>query len=192
MRLARLTRVHAADAPSICLFDERGMATFQQEVEDMSVKQLKAVIEEQGLSHIDCTEKSELRDRAREAIAKGASNSSAAAAAPPKADEAQRIMDVLSQINEAALQEVLTPDQRAAMEARVLSIASGSASLEQGAQLSAQVGLETMAAFDGSQKEAFLAIAHRRATSAAAAGSIPTPLVDVFMAQTSKQLGVSY
>ena len=80
------------------------MATFE-DVDDMSVKQLKAVIEEQGLSHIDCTEKSELRDRAREAIAKGASNSSAAAAAPPKADEAQRIMDVLSQINEAALQE---------------------------------------------------------------------------------------
>ena len=181
------------------------MATFE-DVDDMSVKQLKAVIEEQGLSHVGCTEKSELRDRAREAIAKGASQSgggaaaaappaappAGAAAAPPAADAAQRVMDVLSAINEAALQEVLTPEQRAAMEARVSSIASGGASLEHGAQLSAQVGLETMAAFDGAQKEAFLAIAHRRATAAAAAGSIPTPLVDVFMAQTSKQLGVSY
>ena len=50
------------------------MATFE-DVDDMSVKQLKAVIEEQGLSHVGCTEKSELRDRAREAIAKGASQS---------------------------------------------------------------------------------------------------------------------
>jgi len=34
----------------------------------MSVKELKAFISGQGLSHSDCVEKSELQERAREAL----------------------------------------------------------------------------------------------------------------------------
>lgn len=40
------------------------------EVEHMSVKQLKRTISEAGLTHADCLEKSELRTRARQALAR--------------------------------------------------------------------------------------------------------------------------
>ena len=43
------------------------------EVEAMSIKEMKALIAKAGLSHADCFEKSDLRQRAREALAKTAS-----------------------------------------------------------------------------------------------------------------------
>ena len=43
------------------------------DVEAMSIKEMKALITKAGLSHADCFEKSDLRQRAREALAKTAS-----------------------------------------------------------------------------------------------------------------------
>ncbi|CAH0365892.1 unnamed protein product [Pelagomonas calceolata] len=43
------------------------------DVESMSIKEMKALITKAGLSHTDCFEKSDLRQRAREALAKTAS-----------------------------------------------------------------------------------------------------------------------
>ena len=43
------------------------------DVDAMSIKEMKALIAKAGLSHADCFEKSELRQRAREALAKTAS-----------------------------------------------------------------------------------------------------------------------
>ena len=43
------------------------------DVEAMSIKEMKALIAKAGLSHADCFEKSDLRQRAREALAKTAS-----------------------------------------------------------------------------------------------------------------------
>ena len=43
------------------------------DVEAMSIKEMKALITNAGLSHADCFEKSDLRQRAREALAKTAS-----------------------------------------------------------------------------------------------------------------------
>lgn len=42
----------------------------EQSVDDMSIKELKALVSKAGLSFADCAEKSELRDRAREAAAR--------------------------------------------------------------------------------------------------------------------------
>ena len=48
------------------------MDSSANDVDAMSVKELKALITKAGLSHTDCFEKSELRQRAREALAKTA------------------------------------------------------------------------------------------------------------------------
>ena len=48
------------------------MDSSADDVDAMSVKELKALITKAGLAHTDCFEKSELRQRAREALAKTA------------------------------------------------------------------------------------------------------------------------
>ena len=48
-------------------------ANAANDVEAMSIKKMKALITKAGLSHADCFEKSDLRQRAREALAKTAS-----------------------------------------------------------------------------------------------------------------------
>ena len=48
-------------------------ANAADDVEAMSIKEMKALITKAGLSHADCFEKSDLRQRAREALAKTAS-----------------------------------------------------------------------------------------------------------------------
>ena len=48
------------------------MDSCANDVDAMSVKELKALITKAGMSHTDCFEKSELRQRAREALAKTA------------------------------------------------------------------------------------------------------------------------
>ena len=48
-------------------------ANAANDVEAMSIKEMKALITKAGLSHADCFEKSDLRQRAREALAKTAS-----------------------------------------------------------------------------------------------------------------------
>ena len=49
------------------------MDSTANDVEAMSIKEMKALITKAGLSHADCFEKSDLRQRAREALAKTAS-----------------------------------------------------------------------------------------------------------------------
>ena len=74
-------------------------ANAANDVEAMSIKEMKALITKAGLSHADCFEKSDLRQRAREALAKTASaetqlSESDEADAPPakraKADDAKK------------------------------------------------------------------------------------------------------
>ena len=48
-------------------------ANAANDVEAMSIKEMRALITKAGLSHADCFEKSDLRQRAREALAKTAS-----------------------------------------------------------------------------------------------------------------------
>ena len=49
------------------------MDSTANDVDAMSIKEMKALITKAGLSHADCFEKSDLRQRAREALAKTAS-----------------------------------------------------------------------------------------------------------------------
>ena len=49
------------------------MDSTANDVDAMSIKEMKALITKAGLSHTDCFEKSDLRQRAREALAKTAS-----------------------------------------------------------------------------------------------------------------------
>ena len=49
------------------------MDSASNDVDAMSIKEMKALITKAGLSHADCFEKSDLRQRAREALAKTAS-----------------------------------------------------------------------------------------------------------------------
>jgi hypothetical protein len=59
----------AHETPTIDRANSRGGSSEELDVETMSVAQLRAFISSAGLSHADCLEKPDLRDRAREAAA---------------------------------------------------------------------------------------------------------------------------
>ena len=75
------------------------MNSAANDVDAMSVKELKALITKAGLSHADCFEKSDLRQRAREALAK-------TAAAEEEESEEDEIEDSDDDAGSAALPAV--------------------------------------------------------------------------------------
>ena len=78
------------------------MNSAANDVDAMSVKELKALITKAGLSHADCFEKSDLRQRAREALAK-------TAAAEEEESEEDEIEDSDDEMDESTQENAEVP-----------------------------------------------------------------------------------
>ena len=93
------------------------------DVEAMSIKEMKALITKAGLSHADCFEKSDLRQRAREALAKTAS-------AETQLSESDEIEEIEDSDDDAPPAKRAKADDAKKPHVYALMISTGQTSLE--------------------------------------------------------------
>ena len=93
------------------------------DVDAMSIKEMKALITKAGLSHADCFEKSDLRQRAREALAKTAS-------AETQLSESDEIEEIEDSDDDAPPAKRAKADDAKKPHVYALMISTGQTSLE--------------------------------------------------------------
>ena len=98
-------------------------ANAANDVEAMSIKEMKALITKAGLSHADCFEKSDLRQRAREALAKTAS-------AETQLSESDEIEEIEDSDDDAPPAKRAKADDAKKPHVYALMISTGQTSLE--------------------------------------------------------------
>ena len=94
-----------------------------KDVDAMSIKEMKALITKAGLSHADCFEKSDLRQRAREALAKTAS-------AETQLSESDEIEEIEDSDDDAPPAKRAKADDAKKPHVYALMISTGQTSLE--------------------------------------------------------------